>query len=261
MNTTSRNLRHTLLRSNRWEFGIHSSAQHKLSCHKEEDKNLGILTSLSPLCPLLGHKHTEIFTYVLPQLVIVSPKVLCSTLWLASNTHSTKQTHKPRTKAWNAIKLHLGDSRGPANASQVTGAIFLDDRKFTHSCPKETPLTQVTIFWHPKSYSVYFINYHPSIQKCTTSCHALHIHDIHKEFWKMVPNLDMAPSHLWTIERSYDKAVQEGHEHTSTSWELLSSWYNVLIILGTLFDGTSPGSTDGKFRLHHTVEFFQSTFV
>jgi hypothetical protein len=181
-------------------------------------------------------------------LFIISPKVLCSTSWLASNTHSNTRTHKPRNKAWNAIKPHLRDTRGPANASQVTGAIFLDNRKFTHSCPKETTLTQVTIFWHPRSYNVYFINYHPLIQKCTTSRHALHICDIHKECWKMPPNLDLAPSHLWTLEISYDKAVQEGHEHASITLELWSSWYNVLIILVTLFDGTSPGSTDGKFR-------------
>lgn len=179
---------------------------------------------------------------------IISPKVLCSTSWLASNTHSTTWTHKPRTNAWNVIKPHFHDRRGPANASQVTGAIFPDDRKFTHPCPKETPLTQVTIFRHPRSYSVYFSNYHPLIQKCTTSCHALHICDIHKECWKMLPNLDLAPSHLWTLERSYEKAVQEGHEHASITWELLSSWYNIPIILVILFDGTSPGSTNGKFR-------------
>lgn len=179
---------------------------------------------------------------------VISPKVKCSTS--CSNTHSTTWTHKPRNKAWNVIIPHHQDRRGPANASKVTGTISLDDRKFIHSCPKETPSTQVTIFWHPRRYSVHFINYHSLIQKYITSHCAPYIGDIHKECWKMPPNLDVAPSHahplsepLKDITKQFRKPHvphYEGHEHASTTGELFK----------LMLQCTSPGSNDSNFVIH-----------
>ena len=76
--------------------------QHKLSCHTKED-NLGILAGLPPLCLLLAYKPTEISIRCYHNYCVISPTVICLTLWLASNINFTTQTQKPgkRHEMWS----------------------------------------------------------------------------------------------------------------------------------------------------------------